>query len=219
VQLKSGTNQLHGSVIRIQPEQREKANPFFLPAGQRKPKSSTTSSAALWGRSDPQNKLFFFGSFDGQFIRQNASQIDTGPTAPSVSGDMSGSTTPIYDPTYRDRHRNGKNTFRRPPDPASRQDPTALLIQKLFPSPISPDREQLLRDRRLQCEPVQVRREGQLESHREPSLTARLGALDYTTFQSRTSWRQRRRRQFVGYTRRPYGGDVFNGNRIGNLRG
>jgi len=36
---------------------------------------------------------------------------------------------------YRDRHRNGRTPFAGNLIPASRQDPTALLIQKLFPSP------------------------------------------------------------------------------------
>jgi hypothetical protein len=135
VQLKSGTNQLHGSGFEYNENNALKANPFFLPAGQRRPKFIDNQTGGTLGGPIIRNKLFFFGSYDGQFIRQNASQFDTVPTAQIRAGDMSGSGTPIYDPMTGNSNGTGRTAFTGNMIPQSRLDPTALLIQKLFPLP------------------------------------------------------------------------------------
>ena len=135
VQLKSGTNRLHGSGFEYNENNALKADPFFLPAGQRKPKFIDNQTGGTLGGPIIRNKLFYFGSYDGQFIRQNASQIVTVPTQQIRAGDMSGSGTPIYDPMTGNSNGTARTAFPGNIIPQSRLDPTALAIQKLYPLP------------------------------------------------------------------------------------
>jgi hypothetical protein len=139
VQLKSGTNQLHGSGFEYNLNNALKADPFTLPAGQRKPKFINNQTGGTLGGAIIKNKLFYFGSYDGQFIRQNASQTSiTVPTAAIRAGDMSGSTTPIYDPLTGTATGTGRTAFPGNIIPQNRLDPTAQLIQQLYPLPNQP---------------------------------------------------------------------------------
>jgi hypothetical protein len=135
VTLKSGTNQIHGSAFEYNQNNALKADPFFLPAGQNKPKFIDNQAGGTFGGPIIKNKLFYFGSYDGQFDRQFASQIVTVPTAAIRAGDMSGSATPIYDPFTGNANGTGRTAFPGNQIPQNRQDPTALLIQQLYPLP------------------------------------------------------------------------------------
>ena len=135
VQLKSGTNQIHGSAFEFNQNDAAEAKPFFQPAGQGLPKFINNQVGGTFGGPIIKNKLFYFGSYDGQFIRQFASQIVTVPTAAIRSGDMSGSGTPIYDPMTGNSTGTGRTAFPGNIIPQSRLDPIALKIQQLYPLP------------------------------------------------------------------------------------
>ena len=71
VQMKSGTNQVHGSAFEYHSDNTLKANPFFLPAGQRKPKTINNQFGGTFGGPvwipkvyHGKQKTFFFVSFD-----------------------------------------------------------------------------------------------------------------------------------------------------------
>ena len=184
VQLKSGTNDIHGSAFEYNQNNTLKANPFFLPAGQEKPKFIDNQLGGTFGGPIIKNRLFYFGSYDGQFIRQNASQIVTVPTAAIRAGDMSGSPTPIYDPTTGNSDGSGRTRFDRNMIPVSRLDPIALKIQQLFPLPNLgtgiANNYYATGDYRVNRHKI----DGKVNWNATPKLTvvARLGVLDYTAF-------------------------------------
>ncbi|HEY2019499.1 MAG TPA: TonB-dependent receptor, partial [Bryobacteraceae bacterium] len=184
VQLKSGTNALHGSGFEYNQNNAMKSNPFFLPAGQRKPKFIDNQLGGTLGGPIIKNKLFYFGSYDGQFVRQNASQIVTVPTAAIRDGDMSGSSTPIYDPSTGNSDGSGRTAFPGNRIPTARLDPIALKIQQLYPLP---NLGSGIATNYYATGSYKVNRhkfDGKLNWNptRKLTMTARLGALDYNAF-------------------------------------
>jgi len=184
VQLKSGTNAIHGSGFEYNQNNALKAKPFFLPAGQGKPKFIDNQLGGTVGGPIIKNKLFYFGSYDGQFIRQNASQIVTVPTAAIRAGDMSGSSTPIYDPATGNTDGTGRTAFAGNQIPLSRQDPTSLKIQQLYPLP---NLGSAISNNYYATGDYRVNRhkfDGKINWNATKALTftARLGVLDYTAF-------------------------------------
>jgi len=181
--LKSGTNQLHGSAFEYNQNNDLKADPFFLPAGQGKPKFIDNQTGGTIGGPIVKNKLFFFGSYDGQFIRQFASQIVTVPTAAIRAGDMTGSSNPIYDPLTGTATGTGRTPFPGNTLPQSRMDPTAQLIQQLYPLPNLSG----IANNYYAAGDYLVNRhkfDGKVNWNpmRKLTLSARLGALDYHVF-------------------------------------
>lgn len=98
VQVKSGANQLHGSLFEYHTDNALKAKPFFLPANQRKPKFINNQFGGSIGGPIKKDKLFYFASWEGTRDRQTGATIVTIPTAAILAGDMSASPNPIYDP-------------------------------------------------------------------------------------------------------------------------
>jgi hypothetical protein len=99
VQTKSGTNAFHGELYEYNISNALEARSFFLPANQRNPKLIENDTGATSGGRIKKNKLFYFGSYEGDFIRQgSANSTVTVPTDAIKSGNLSLSSTPIYDP-------------------------------------------------------------------------------------------------------------------------
>jgi hypothetical protein len=183
VQLKSGTNQIHGSAFEYNENNAMKANPFFLPVGQQKPKAIDNQTGGTLGGPIKKDKLFFFGSFDGQFIRQNASTYATVPIAAIRAGDMTGSTAAMYDPLTGASDGSGRTAFPGNLIPTSRLDPTALKIQQLLPLPNLAG----LTNNYYASGDYSVNRykfDGKVNwnATQKLSLVARLGVLDYNAF-------------------------------------
>lgn len=135
VSIKSGTNELHGSVFEYHNSNATKAKPFFLPPGERKPKAIFNQMGGTIGGPIVRNKFFFFGSYEGTFDRQFASRLETVPNAAIRSGDMSASPTPIYDPATGAANGTGRTPFPGNQVPAARMDPIALRMQSMLPDP------------------------------------------------------------------------------------
>jgi hypothetical protein len=183
VQLKSGTNQVHGSLFEYNQNNAMKADPFTLPAGQRKPKYIDNQLGGTIGGHIIKNKLFYFGSYDGQYIRQNASLFTTVPTADTRAGNMTGSTTPIYDPLTGAADGSGRTPFSGNIIPQARLDPTALKVQQLYPLPNMPG----IANDYYATGDYRVNRpklDGKLNwnPNQKFTMTARLGVVDYTAF-------------------------------------
>ncbi len=138
VQVKSGTNQIHGSAFEYNFNNGMIARPFFLPAGQPNPKSILNDFGGTLGGPIRKNKLFYFASYDGDLTRQNASGYATVPTAAIKSGDESGSPTPIYDPSTGAANGTGRTPFPGNIVPASRISSIAQQIASLTPLPNVP---------------------------------------------------------------------------------
>jgi hypothetical protein len=73
VQVKSGTNQIHGSVFEYNFNNAMIAPPFFLPVGQPNPKSIVNDFGGTVVGPIVRNRLFYFLSYNVILTRQNAS--------------------------------------------------------------------------------------------------------------------------------------------------
>src|SRR5581483_3556988 len=104
VQIKSGTNEFHGSAFEYHSDQALKARDYFRPPANAKGKFIQNQYGGTLGGPIIKNKLFFFGSYEGTKNRQNDSLIVNVPTAAIRTGDFrnlkdsSGKPVNIYDP-------------------------------------------------------------------------------------------------------------------------
>ncbi len=140
LQMKSGTNELHGSLFTFHGDEALKARPYFLPATEEKPKWRDNQSGGTIGGPIKRDKLFFFGAYDGQFDRRTGYTLLTVPTAAMRAGDMSASPAPIYDPATGNADGSGRTAFAGNAIPSARFEPIALKILANIPLPTFPDR-------------------------------------------------------------------------------
>lgn len=138
LQMKSGTNDLHGSAFEYHANNAIKAKPFFIPAGQKKPKAINNQYGGTLGGPIKRDKLFYFASFEGSLDRQSASRLLTVPTAAIRSGDMSASSTLIYDPQTGSPDGTNRTPFANKLVPAARIDPIVTKILADLPQPTIP---------------------------------------------------------------------------------
>jgi len=136
VQMKSGTNDIHGSGYEYHTNQHLKARPYFLPAGRDKDKRVVNQFGGTVGGPVIKNKLFYFASFEGTFDRQ-ASWTSTASVATALmrTGNFSESARPIYDPLTGAQDGSGRTAFDGNIIPANRIDPVAKKLADLTPLP------------------------------------------------------------------------------------
>jgi hypothetical protein len=120
VQIKSGTNQMHGSLYLYHIDNLMKARPYFLPTTSGLPKLIDNNPGGTLGGPIIHNKLFYFVSYEGRFLHSGFSNIATVPTDSIRSGNMSASPNPIYDPATGAPDGTGRTPFLGNIIPASR---------------------------------------------------------------------------------------------------
>jgi hypothetical protein len=135
VHIKSGSNEVHGSAFEYNINNAITARPFFGNPSQRKPKNINNDMGGTVGGPIRRNKLFYFVSYDGNFIRQNAGSYVTTATAAMRGGDLSGSTTPIYDPATGAADGSGRTAFSGNIIPQSRISPISARLIGITPLP------------------------------------------------------------------------------------
>jgi len=141
VQIKSGTNDMHGSAFEYHQDNQLKAKPFFLPVGQDKPKLVYNQFGATFGGPIKKDKLFYFGSYEGTTDRQFASRFLTLPTDAMRRGDFSASPNPIYDPSTGNLTTGaGRTAFAGNIIPQDRIDPIVKKILPLIPALTFPNK-------------------------------------------------------------------------------
>jgi hypothetical protein len=138
VQMKSGSNTLHGSFFGYHFDNALKARPWVLPAGQNKPKAINNQVGGTLGGPIVRDKLFYFGSYEGEFDRQTGGRILTVPNAAIRSGNMSASPNPIYDPLTGAANGSGRTPFPDKIVPDARIDPIVSKLIAGLPQPTSP---------------------------------------------------------------------------------
>jgi hypothetical protein len=148
VTIKSGTNELHGSVYNHYGNNKLKARSFFVPritAGNQSDGGFTVGGpVVLPGIYNGRNKTFFFGSEGLYFTRNGPSLgIVTVPTADFKKGDFSklmnnaGALIPIYDPSSTTASGSGyvRTAFPGNVIPTTSLSPAAKQIAALMPNP------------------------------------------------------------------------------------
>jgi Carboxypeptidase regulatory-like domain/TonB dependent receptor len=138
VQIKSGTNQFHGSMHEFHTNSRMKARNYFYYQPGTLPKNIFNQYGGTFGGPIIKNKLFFFGSWEGTKRRQNASAFRTLPTAALRQGNFAGTGARIYDPTTGAANGTGRTLFANDAIPLNRIDPIALKLIALIPDPNQP---------------------------------------------------------------------------------
>jgi hypothetical protein len=134
VQIKSGTNALHGSAFEFHNNQHTQANRFFNPLGQ-KPKAIFNQFGGTLGGPIKRDKLFYFVSYEASLDRKVADAFGTVPTAAIRSGDMSASPSPIYDPSTGAVDASGRTPFPGNQVPPSLFEPIIQKLVQLTPQP------------------------------------------------------------------------------------
>ncbi len=142
VQIKSGTNNLHGSAFEYHDNHLTKARPWKLTpvngVAQAKPKRVYNQWGGTIGGPIIKDKLFYFASFEGTNDRQLGARLLTLPTAEMRNGDLSGGGLGIYDPATGNTIGQNRTAFAGGIIPAARIDPIAKLILKDLPLPNRP---------------------------------------------------------------------------------
>lgn len=140
VQIKSGTNQMHGSLYLYHIDNLMKARPYFLPTTSGLPKLIDNNPGGTLGGPIIHNKLFYFVSYEGRFLHSGFSNIATVPTDSIRSGNMSASPNPIYDPATGAPDGTGRTPFLGNIIPASRiNSPIIQKVLALIPEPNLPN--------------------------------------------------------------------------------
>ena len=135
VQIKSGTNQFKGSAFEYYTNEKMRANNFFTPAGTTKGKWTYHQFGATLGGPIRRNKMFFFGSYENTRDHQFATRTISVPTDALRRGDLTASSTPIYDPATGDANGVGRTAFPGNIIPTDRIDATALKLIGMLPLP------------------------------------------------------------------------------------
>lgn len=142
VQIKSGTNNIHGSAFEYHDNHLTKARPWNLTpvngVAQDKPKRVYNQWGGTVGGPIKKDKLFYFVSFEGTNDRQLGNRFLSLPTAEMRNGDLSGGGVGIFDPATGDNLGRNRTAFANGIIPATRIDPIAKLILKDLPLPNRP---------------------------------------------------------------------------------
>ncbi|MBM3811412.1 MAG: hypothetical protein FJW20_07220 [Acidimicrobiia bacterium] len=135
VQIRSGTNDVHGSAFEYHTNQRLKAKPWILPQGSAKPKLINNEFGGTIGGPIAKDKAFYFVSYEGTPNREFASRLGTVPTPLQKAGNFTESTTAVFDPTTGNDLGVGRLAFPGNIIPASRISPITKKLADLTPNP------------------------------------------------------------------------------------
>ncbi len=137
VNIKSGTNSLHGSAFEfLRNDALDGANFFANRSGAGKPEYRQNQFGGTMGGPIRKNRTFLFGSFEGTRIRTGTSSISTVPTALERTGNFTGIRN-IFDPltTVGTGAAMMRQQFPGNVIPRSRWDPLFPALLALYPAP------------------------------------------------------------------------------------
>ena len=123
VATKTGGNSIHGAVFGDHTDQHEKAYAWVSDRTQPKPKFLHNQIGGIIGGPIRRDKLFYFVSYEGTFVRQENPIYSQVPTPAMKGGILAASPTPIYDPGTGNANGTGRTAFGGNIIPASRIDP------------------------------------------------------------------------------------------------
>jgi len=140
ISTKTGGNAIHGSAFWDHANQHLKAYAWASDRTQAKPKYLHNQFGGTIGGPIKKDKLFYFVSYEGTYLRQQNSIYSQVPTPALKNGDLSASPTSIYDPMTGNPDGSGRAAFSGNRIPASRIDPgiAAILALQNWPDPNVP---------------------------------------------------------------------------------
>ena len=98
LQIKSGTNDFHGSGFWYHNNQHMQAYPYFSDRSNAKPKFISNQEGGTIGGPIKKNRAFFFVSYEHTSEYSNVTKFIKVPTVAMRAGDFSASPLPIFDP-------------------------------------------------------------------------------------------------------------------------
>lgn len=130
IQIKSGTNNFHGSLFEFLRNDKFDANDWFNDKfGRKKPPFRQNQFGGAFGGRIVRDRTFFFMDYQGGRIRQAQSYLSTVPSLAMRTGDFSELKRVIYDPL-------SQSPFASNLIPEARWDTAAKnIISQLYPSP------------------------------------------------------------------------------------
>src|SRR3954454_18183194 len=168
LQIKSGTNKIHGSGFEFHRDDAFDANNFFNNrAGRSKPDFKQNQFGGTLGGPVFKDKTFFFGSYQGHRETQGQTALSTVPTLAMRGGDFSELNRTIFDPTTG-------QPFPGNAIPSARFDPVAVQIFKqLYPEPNTAGTRQANGQviNNYLLNPIKTRHDDQLDSKFDHNLS------------------------------------------------
>jgi len=146
VRMKSGTNETHGAAYEYNIGSYARAQEYFVNASGVKsplPHLVDNNAGGFVGGHIIKDKLFYFGSYEGDYNRAAVSGLLSMPNATLLSGNFSGSPNPIYDPNTGNQLTGQNRTpFAGNIIPSSRFDPVVAKLLPQFPAVSNPNATQ-----------------------------------------------------------------------------
>jgi hypothetical protein len=134
--IKSGTNQVHGSVFEFLRNSAMDARDFFEDPTQKKASFKQNQFGGTIGGPIKKDKLFFFGDYQGTRIRTPMSYVSSVPTPEQRAGDFSGAgNNTIFDPNSYDAATNARQPYAGNRIPVSQIDAISRNYMNLYPDP------------------------------------------------------------------------------------
>ena len=100
VVLKSGSNEVHGSLFEFHRNAALDARNFFAPAGESKPKYIRNQFGGSIGGPLKRDRTFFFGDYEGTRLREGITRVTNVPTLRERAGDFSQSRDIFGNPVF-----------------------------------------------------------------------------------------------------------------------
>jgi hypothetical protein len=137
---KSGTNSIHGSLWEFNRVAALAARDFFNKDTQTKPGYTRNEFGAAAAGPIIKDKTFFFGAYQGRYLRQSSTSTNTVPASTAwFTGDFSGvPQLAFYDPNTGNANGTGREPFPNNVIPANRINPITQQLLKYFPQPNVP---------------------------------------------------------------------------------
>ena len=137
---RSGSNGFHGSLWEFNRLAALAARDFFNKDTQPKPGYTRNEFGAVLGGPIIKDKTFFFGGYQGRYIRQSSTSTNTIPASRAwFNGDFSGVPgLTLYDPATGNPDGTGRLPFTNNMIPSNRISPIASKINQYFPQPDVP---------------------------------------------------------------------------------